>query len=85
MPANRQSSWRLNSPRQAQVEDLELPLLGGADVLGLQVAMDDPPAVREVERLGQRADDQSHLVERQPASAFEERRAAARPRCTRRP
>ncbi len=71
-------------PGETQVEDLELALFGGADILGLQVAVHDPPAVREVERLGERANDQPHLVERQPASPLEQRREVARLRYTRR-
>ena len=52
-----------------------MPLLGGADVLWLQVAMDNSPAMGEIKGLGQWSDDQADLVERQPASAFDERRS----------
>ena len=56
---------------QPQVEDLELPLLGCPDVLGLEVAMHDLPLMRKIERLRQRTDDHPHFIQRQPAAALD--------------
>ena len=57
---------------QAQIEDLEEPLLRGADVLGLQVTVHDPPRMGKVECLRDRTDNQSHLVQRQPTPPLDQ-------------
>jgi hypothetical protein len=59
--------------RQTQVQHLEQPLLGGPDVVRLQIAVNHPMGVSEIERLRERANDQPDLLQRQPYPALPER------------
>ena len=55
--------------RQPEVDDLDVPLVGEHDVLGLQIAMHDAGLVRLRERIGHLAGDLKRLLERRsPAS-----------------
>src|SRR5262249_38442552 len=55
-----------------QVEDLEMALGRGPDVLGLEVAVDHLVAVGEVKGLGQRPENEPDLVQGQPAAATQQ-------------
>ena len=66
----------INQLRQSEVEDLRLSARGNEDVCGLQIAVDDAFAVRNVERVGDLRPNVEDLVERQrvtvdlPVQAF---------------
>ncbi len=61
----RRREVRLLGLRDPEVCDLDLALGGDDDVRGLHVAVDDPAAVRVVERLGDLADDLGDALERE--------------------
>ena len=67
----------------AEVDDLDVAVAAQDDVLRLQIAMDDVPGVRHVERGGDVADDAQRLVERQLAHGAPGARPGARRRGTR--
>ncbi len=49
--------------REAEVEELDPSLVGDDDVRGLEVAVDDPPLVRRLERLGDLAGERKRFFE----------------------
>ena len=72
-------SARLVEPRDAEVEDLDLPVDRDEDVLGLHVAVDDRRVVSDRQHVEQLVDREEHLVRREPAAvgagALSQRRA----------
>ena len=58
---------RIESLREAEVEDLDPPVRGDLDVGRLQVPVDDAAIVRRLERLGDLTRDLERLVERKSA------------------
>ena len=73
----RGDGW-LEKLRDAEIEDLgdDVPvgIDGEEDVLGLQVAVDDPLRVRVRERREERQDDRQRVLEREPPLLVHERR-----------
>jgi hypothetical protein len=60
-------------PRDAEVDDLDVAVGRQQDVLRLHVAMDDPLAVRVIERRSDAARDMTCGVDVQPPEPIEER------------
>ncbi len=70
-PAERPTCLATEFGRQAEVEDLEVALVGRLDVRWLQVSVYHEPRVGELERLGQRPDDQPDLLQREATSLLD--------------
>ena len=62
-------SGRLEQPREAEVEDLDLAIDRDEDVVGLHVPVDDGDVVRDREHVEELIDREEHRVRRELAPA----------------